>query len=320
MELRYTGEKPEREVFQVFNDVMRELIEEDSKVVYLDADLMGSLKTNELWRKYPNNVFNTGIQESNMIGVACGLYLNGYKPYVHTFSPFASRRVFDQVFLSIAYAKKSVRIVASDAGIMATHNGGTHMCFEDIAMMCSVPEACVVDISDPTMLKEFLRITKDRPGLSYIRTPRRDLPDIYIDGTLFEEGKGKILREGTDVTMIGAGIMVATCLDAAEMLAKKNISVRVIDIVTIKPIDKQLVVESAEKTRFIITAENANIIGGLGSAVASILAKEKPTRVIPIGISDCFGRVGNESFLRETYGLTAKHLADCVCKVLNTDK
>lgn len=161
MENRYTGEKPELEVAQVINKTLRELIKEDSRVVYLDADLMGSLKTHDLWHEFPDNVFNTGIQEANMIGVACGMYLNGMKPYVHSFAPFVSRRAFDQVFLSIAYAKKSVRIIASDAGIMATHNGGTHMCFEDIAMMRSVPEACVVDVSDPMMCGEFLKLTKN---------------------------------------------------------------------------------------------------------------------------------------------------------------
>ena len=308
MELRYTGKKPEREVFQVFNSTMRELITNDSKVVYLDADLMGSLKTHDLWHEFPKNVFNTGIQEANMVGVACGLYLNGYKPYVHSFAPFASRRVFDQAFLSIAYAKKSVRIIASDAGIMATHNGGTHMCFEDVAMMCSVPDACVVDVSDPEMCGAFLRLTKDRPGLTFIRTPRRDLPDIYLPGTVFEEGKGKVLREGTDVTLIGCGIMVATCLQAADMLANEGISARVVDIVTLKPLDEQLVLESAEKTHAIVTAESANVWGGLGSIVSRCLAEKRPTRVLNVGVEDSFGRVGVESFLREAYGLTAEHI------------
>lgn len=273
MENRYTGEKPELEVAQVINKTLRELIKEDSRVVYLDADLMGSLKTHDLWHEFPDNVFNTGIQEANMIGVACGMYLNGMKPYVHSFAPFVSRRAFDQVFLSIAYAKKSVRIIASDAGIMATHNGGTHMCFEDIAMMRSVPEACVVDVSDPMMCGEFLKLTKERPGVTFIRAPRRDLPDIYLPGTVFEEGKGKILREGNDVTLIGCGIMVGTCLQAAGILAQEGIEARVVDIVTIKPLDQELVLECAMKTGGIVTAENANVIGGLGRLYQSIWRK-----------------------------------------------
>ena len=278
---------------------------EDSKVLYLDADLMGSMKTQDLWKKYPGNVLNCGIQEANMVGVACGLFLNGFKPYIHSFSPFASRRVFDQLFLSVGYGHKSVRVIASDAGIMATHNGGTHMCFEDIAMMRTVPDACVVDISDPTMLNQFLRMTKDRPGLTYIRMPRRDLPDIYLPDTRFEEGKGKILREGSDLTLIGNGIMVATCLDAADILAKEGISARVVDIVTIKPLDTDLVLECAEKTGKIVTAENGNVVGGLGSAISEYLSSVRPTPVFKIGVNDEFGCVGGEKFLREKYHMTA---------------
>lgn len=309
MELRYTGGKPEHEVFEVFNSVMRELFAEDPRVVYLDADLMGSLKTSGLWHDFPQNVFNTGIQEANMVGVACGLYLTGYKPYVHTFSPFASRRVFDQVFLSIAYAKKSVRVIASDAGIMATNNGGTHMCFEDVAMMCTVPDALVVDVSDPAMCGAFLRSTKDRPGLSFLRLPRRDLPDIYPAGTVFEEGRGKVLRDGTDVTLVGCGIMVATCLQAAELLESRGVSARVTDIVTIKPIDRELLLRCAGETGAIVTAENASVNGGLGSRVAQILAAERPAPVLSVAVEEAFGRVGPEPFLRETYGLTAEHIA-----------
>ena len=315
MENRYTGEKPELEVAQVINKTLRELIKEDSRVVYLDADLMGSLKTHDLWHEFPDNVFNTGIQEANMIGVACGMYLNGMKPYVHSFAPFVSRRAFDQVFLSSAYAKKSVRIIASDAGIMATHNGGTHMCFEDIAMMRSVPEACVVDVSDPMMCGEFLKLTKERPGVTFIRAPRRDLPDIYLPGTVFEEGKGKILREGNDVTLIGCGIMVGTCLQAAGILAQEGIEARVVDIVTIKPLDQELVLECAMKTGGIVTAENANVIGGLGSAVSEYLAEVHPTRVLRVGIEDIFGRVGVESGLREAYGLTPEKIASKARKI-----
>lgn len=316
MELRYTGGKPELEVFQVFNKTMRALIEEDPKVVYLDADLMGSLKTADLWHDFPQNVFNTGIQEANMVGVACGMYLNGMKPYVHSFAPFASRRVFDQVFLSIGYARKSVRVVASDAGIMATHNGGTHMCFEDVAMMRSVPDACVVDVSDPTMCGAFLRLTKDRPGLTFIRTPRRDLPDIYPADTEFAVGKGKVLRQGADVTLIGCGIMVATCLQAAELLAKEGIDARVVDIITVKPLDEELVLACARETGAIVTAENANIIGGLGSAVSEFLSEVRPTPVLRVGVRDVYGRVGVESYLRQAYGLTPECVAEQAKKAI----
>lgn len=310
MKIRYTGRKPEREVLEVIGQTFRTLFKEDPRVVYLDADLMGSLKTQDIWKEFPENVYNTGIQEANMVGVACGMYLNGFKPYIHSFNPFASRRVFDQVFISGAYAHKSLRIIASDAGIMATHNGGTHMCFEDVAMMCTIPGACVVDISDPTMMGAMMRLTKDRPGVTYLRTPRRDLPDVYLSDEQFEEGKGKVLREGGDVTLVGCGIMVATCLEAAEALHEQGIEARVIDVVTIKPLDETLILESAEKTGAIVTAENANIHGGMGSMVADCLAQNRPTPVRHVAIEDQFGRVGVESFLREAYGLTTENIAD----------
>lgn len=316
MQIRYTGAPAAMEPLEMFNVTMRELFSQDNKVVYIDADLMGSLKTSQLWKDFPKNVFNTGIQEANMIGVAAGMYLNGFKPYVHSFSPFASRRVFDQVFLSIGYGKKSLRIIGSDAGIMATNNGGTHMSFEDIAMMRTIPEACVVDITDATMLGAFLKLTKDRQGVTYIRTARRGLKDIYMPHENFEIGKAKILREGNDITLIAAGIMVATCLDAAKVLQAQGISSRVIDIVTIKPIDKEIILESAQKTGLIVTCENANIIGGLGSAVCDILSENYPTPVKKIGIEDTYGCVGNETFLREKYGLTVKNIVEKSLKMI----
>lgn len=317
MTIRYTGGKPEKEIFEVIGDTFRELFKEDSKVVYIDADLMGALKTQNLWHEFPNNVFNTGIQEANMIGLACGLYLNGFKPYVHTFSAFATRRVFDQLAVSVAYAHKGVRVIGSDAGIMATHNGGTHMCFEDIAMVRALPESCIVDVSDATMCKAFMKLTKNRVGLTYIRTPRRDMKDIYTSDTVFNIGEAKVLLEGTDVSLIGSGIMVPTCLEAAKILEQEGISAKVVDIVTIKPLDKKIVLQCAQETEGIVTAENANIIGGLGSAVSEYLTEQFPTRVLRVGVEDKFGCVGDEKFLRETYGLTVENIVNKAKCIVN---
>ncbi len=308
MSICYTGTMPEKEIFQAFGETMTKLIQEDPRVVYLDADLMGALKTQGLWDKFPQNVFNVGIQEANMVGMACGMYLNGCIPYIHSFAPFATRRVYDQLFVSGAYAKKSIRVIGSDAGIMATHNGGTHMSFEDVALMRVIPGACVVDITDSTMMSAMLRLTKSYGGITYLRTPRRGVPDIYSCDERFELGRGKILREGNDVTLIACGIMVATCLQAAEMMRKDGISARVIDIVTIKPLDEELVLDSAKKTGCVVTAENANVEGGLGGAIAECLAQKYPTPVVPVGIKDQFGCVGSESFLREKYGLTPENI------------
>lgn len=316
MGYRYTGEKPEKEVFEVFHDTMSFLMEEDERVVYLDADLMGSLKTQDLWKKYPKQVFNTGIQEANMTGMACGLYLNGFKPYIHSFSPFMSRRIFDQLFISGAYAGKSLRLIGSDAGLMATMNGGTHMCFEDIAMMRTVPGICIVDVSDPVMLGAFLKMTKDRPGITYIRMPRRDLPDIYDEEEIFCEGKGKVLREGKDVLIVASGIMVATCLQVSEKLEQKGIGSGIIDVVTVKPIDRELLLQSAADARLVVSVENANINGGLGSAVAELLSENLPKKMIRIGIRDEFGCIGNETFLRGHFELTPDHIVQKICNAL----
>lgn len=304
----YTGEVLGMQPFEAFSQTMEELILSDPKVCYIDADLMGSLKTSDLWKKYPKNVRNTGIQEANMVGVAAGLYLTGMKPYIHSFTPFASRRVFDQVFLSVGYGGKSVRIIGSDAGIMATYNGGTHMCFEDVAMMRTIPGACVVDITDATMFSSFLKATKDRPGVTYLRTARRGVPNVYAPDTVFTEGQGKVLCEGTDVTIVACGILVGTAITAAQALAKEGISARVVDIVTIKPLDRELLLRCAKETGAIVTAENHNVIGGLGSAVAEYLSEESPVPVLKVGVQDRFGQVGGEQFLREQYGLTAENI------------
>lgn len=316
MKLRYNGGTPEKEVFEIINETLDDLIAGDERVAYIDSDLMGALKTKNLWQKYPNNVFNTGIQEANMVGLACGMFLNGFKPYIHSFTPFVSRRVFDQLLVSGAYGHKSIRVIGSDVGIMATKNGGTHMCFEDVAIMRSIPEACIVDVSDPVMCGAMLRLTKDRLGISYIRTPRRDLPDIYQPEEEFMIGKAKMLKDGQDVTIVASGIMVSTALQAAEKLAAKGISARVVDIVTIKPIDEEMLLKCAQETQGIITVENANILGGLGSAVSEFLAENYPARVVKIGINDKFGCVGDEKFLRKKYGLTAENIIEKVEAVM----
>lgn len=305
MELRYTGAAPEAEITQLFGAAMEELFNADDKVVYLDADLMGSLKTQELWKKRPDRALNCGIQEANMVGVAAGLFLAGYKPYIHSFAPFITRRVFDQVFLSLGYAGKSVHLIGSDVGIMATDNGGTHMCFEDMAMMRTIPGGCIVDVSDAVMFLDLLKRTKDRTGVTYFRTARRGLPDIYKPGTVFEVGKGKELTEGSDVTIIASGIMVATALQAEKLLREEGVSARVIDPITIKPLDEELILKCAEETGAIVAAENHSVNGGLGGAVAELLSEHCPVPVLRVGVRDLFGQVGPEAFLREQYHLQA---------------
>lgn len=310
--LVYDGKTIKKELSQVFCETMEELIQSDKRVLYLDADLMSSMKTTGLWEKYPQNVFNTGIQEANMVGTACGLYLAGFLPYIHTFTPFASRRVFDQVYVSAAYAHKSIRIIGSDAGIAATHNGGTHMCFEDIALMRTVPGAVVTDITDAAMLASMLRQSKQWEGVSYIRTARRDAPDVYGPGETFEIGKGKILKDGTDATIIACGLQVAQALEAGRLLEQVGVHARVVDIVTVKPMDTELLVNCARETGLIVTTENHSIIGGLGEAVSAVISEKEPVPVLRNGVKDRFGQVGNLPYLREAYGLRAQDIVQTV--------
>jgi len=313
----FTGGVPDKEVFQVFTETMEELFLEDPTVVYIDADLMASMRIGELWEKYPNNMFNTGIQEANMACLAAGMSLTGLKPYIHTFAPFASRRDLDQLYISVGYANTSVRVIGSEPGICAADNGGTHMCFEDIAIMRSIPNACIIDVSDAKMLSSLLKITKERRGITYFRTPRRGLPDIYPENTKFEIGKGKALRAGTDVTIIASGIMVATALDATRELACEGVHALVVDPVTIKPLDEPLIIDCAKETGAIVTAENHNITGGLGGAVAELLMETFPVPMVRVGINDRFGQVGNEAYLRREYSLEKEDIIIAAKKAIS---
>lgn len=316
MELRYTGASPEADINALACGWFEELFQMDDKVVYLDADLMRGLRTAGIWKKYPNRVFNCGIQEANMVGVAAGLYLAGYKPYIHSFTPFVTRRVFDQLAVSVAYAHKSVHVIGTDAGILASDNGGTHMCFEDVALIRSLPESTIVDVTDATMFHGMLKATKDTNGVVYFRTGRRNMPDVYEKGTEFNVGRGKVLKQGDDVTIIASGIMVATALDAEAILAAEGVSVRIVDPITIKPLDQELILKCARETRAIVTAENANVLGGLGSAVSEVLSENCPVPVLRFGIEDRFGQTGSVDYLRNTYGLTPENLVDKVHMVM----
>jgi transketolase len=201
---------------------------------------------------------------------------------------------------------------------MATDNGGTHMSFEDIALIRTVPGSCIVDVSDGEMLSFLLSALKDRPGLTYFRTARRGVSDIYPPGTTFEEGKGKILTEGDDITIIASGVMVATALEAAKILKTESIYARVVDIITIKPLDEPLVNRCAVETNAIVTVENHNIIGGLGGAVAEFLSETNPAPVYRLGIRDTFGQVGNEVFLREAYKLRPEDIAQNIQQIVSS--
>ena len=312
----YNGDKEKTAMKDAFAASIEKLFKLDPQVVYLDADLMNSMSTTRLRKAYPERAIDCGVQEANMVGVAAGMSAAGKKPYVHTFGPFASRRCFDQMFISVAYAHNNVRIIGSDPGVTAAYNGGTHMPFEDVAMYRAVPNAAVIDVADSVQLQDVLIRTKDRPGVTYIRTPRKNSVAVYEEGSEFELGKANLLRDGNDITIIACGIMVAEALKAAQMLESEGISAQVVDMFTIKPLDEETVLTCAKKTGAIVTAENANIIGGLGGAVSEFLSKKHPTYVGFVGVNDQFGSVGAEDYLRVFYGLTPEKIVEKVHEVL----
>ncbi|MBS5521526.1 MAG: transketolase family protein [Clostridiales bacterium] len=320
IELAYTGKPDEITIKDSFANVLRELFNEDPDVIYFDADLMNSMGTYKLSREFPDRCIDCGIQEANMVGAAAGASAVGKKPYVHTFGPFAGRRCYDQVFLSVGYAKNSVRIIGSDAGVTAAYNGGTHMPFEDIALYRAIPGAMIVDVADAVQFQAAVRQLKDRPGVTYIRCPRKGCVKIYGSKTEFEFGRAVVLKDGTDCAVIASGIMVAEALEAARRLEEENIHIAVIDPVTIKPLDEEMVLKYAKKCGAVVTAENATVIGGLGAAVCECVCGNFPVPVKRVGVLDEFGEVGDVNYLKERFGLTAETIVTRVREAMEAKK
>lgn len=297
-------------------DTLIELAEIDDRILAIDADLMLAMGIKRFSQKFPERSINCGVQEANMYGVSAGLSVLGFIPYAHTFACFASRRACDQIFVSCAYPKLNVRVVGSDPGITAALNGGTHMPFEDLGIMRLIPGMTVLEPTDSTMIRDLVRQTAGLYGMFYLRLVRRYVKKVYEAGSTFTIGKAVTLRDGNDVTIIAAGYCVAEAIAAAELLAKKGIKVRLLDMFTVKPIDKNAVISAAEDTGAIVTAENHNYINGLGSAIAEVLVENCPVPMERVGIQDEFGEVGPSDYLAERFGLTAAHIVARVEKVL----
>ena len=298
--------KDKRGVRDIIAASLEAQMDADPRVCYLDADLMNCIGTRKLAAKYPLRAINCGIAEANMIGVAAGMSAAGMIPYAHTFGIFASRRVMDQAFLSVAYAKLNVRVLGSDPGVTAALNGGTHMPFEDMAPYLAIPKAIAIEVCDCAQAASIMEQVKDMYGLIYIRFMRKNPVAVYPEGTKFEVGRGALLRDGDDVTIMASGIMVAESLKAADQLAAEGISARVIDMFTWKPIDAALIEESARKTGAIVTAENHNYLSGLGAQVAEVVTSTYPVPVMRVGVEDEFGEVGPEDYLRKRFEMTAE--------------
>ncbi|TVR71360.1 MAG: transketolase family protein [Spirochaetaceae bacterium] len=297
------------EMRAVYSDELTRMAEEDTRIVVLDADLMRANGTESFKARFPERTFDVGVAEANMVGISAGLSATGLIPFPATFTCFAARRTFDQFFISANYAKLNVKLTGSDPGVAAAFNGGTHMSFEDIGLMRTIPRIVICEPADPVSLRALLRQIAERYGSSYLRLHRKPITPIYGESETFELGRGKVIVEGEDVTIIAAGaILVAEAIRAAEILEAEGIAASVIDMHTIKPIDADLVVEYARRTGAILTAENHQVQGGLGSAVAEVLTERYPVPQRRVGIQDEFGEVGTQEYLQERFGLTAENL------------
>ena len=316
MKIVYDGSMDPRLCKAVLGETIPAMAAEDPDLIYLDADLMNCIGTAKWAAANPDRAVNCGIAEANMIGVAAGLASAGFKPIVHTFGPLASRRCYDQLFLSAGYAKNDITVIGTDPGVTATLNGGTHMPFEDVALYRALPGSTIIDVTDPTMLISVLHQCKDRPGVKYIRVGRKSYARVYEDGSELPIGKAVTLREGTDLVIFACGIMVHEALQAAAALEKEGISAAVLDMFTIKPLDAEAVVAWAEKTGAVVVAENHNRFGGLCSAVSEVLAERCPTPAAFVAVEDQFGEVGPQAYLQERFGLTAAHIEEAARSVL----
>lgn len=294
---------------ETYVDELIRAAQKDERIVILEADLMKAAGTGRFKEQFPERTFNVGIAEANMIGCAAGMSAMGKIPFTHTFTPFSTRRVCDQVTLSVAYAGLNVKIMGSDPGVTAELNGGTHMSMEDVAVMRNIPGMTVFEPTDSAQLRAAFPQIAEHPGPVYIRLLRRAAVRLFEDGCAFTLGKGIRMREGRDVTIAASGIMTAEAVEAAELLEKEGISAEVLNIHTIKPLDEELILESVRKTGCIVTAENHSVLNGLGSAVAECLSEKLPSPLRRVGVRDHFGEVGSTEFLKEKYGLKAKDIA-----------
>lgn len=304
-----------RELRDCVVETLQELMKDNDKITALEADLGGASGFTKIKKTNPERFIQCGIAEANMMGVAAGLSLTGFKPFTHTFAPFATRRVFDQLFLSGAYAGNTINVYGSDPGFSVASNGGTHTAWEDVALIREIPGAVICDPADDVqmewIIKEFLKME----GIHYVRSNRKAVRNVYKKGSSFKIGQGNILKEGKDILIIAAGQLVSEALDCAEELEKEGYSVEVIDMFTIKPLDEKLLIKEAKGKSKIVTIENHSIYGGLGSAVSEVIAENGiSVPVKRIGVKEKFGQVGTAEFLQEEFGLTAKQIKETICQ------
>lgn len=298
-----------REIREVYGNTLESMIKEGKDIMVCDSDLVGSSGAGKIFETYKENSVNFGICEQNMIAAAASMSVMGYKPFVHSFSPFVSRRVMDQVYVSAGFSKNDLHIYASEPGFWSQYNGATHTTFEDFAIMRSIPEITVVSPSDPVTFAWVMRYYAEHGGVFYNRCTRRNIPMIYKEGSTFAYGKSNLIMEGSDVLIIAEGSMVADALEAAKRLKDRGISVGVIDLLFIKPLDKELIDQEVRKYKLVISVENHNIYGGIGEAIGAELAlRHADCEFRRLGVHDRYGQVGTVDYLKNIYQISSEHI------------
>ncbi|MBR7092834.1 MAG: transketolase family protein [Clostridia bacterium] len=294
---------------EAYGEALVEVAQDYPDLVVLDADLAGATKTGTFKKAYPDRFFDCGIAEGNMMSLAAGIAAAGRHVFASSFAMFAAGRAYEQVRNEIGYTHMNVKIGATHAGITVGEDGATHQCLEDVALMRVIPGMTVICPADATETRKAVRAALEMDGPVYLRLGRYAVPVLFDDDYKFEIGKGVLMRDGTDVTLIGSGLTVSECLKAADLLAAEGISARVINMATIKPIDRDILIKAAEETGAIVTAEDHSVIGGLGGAVAEVIAETVPVPVLRVGIQDKFGKSGPAGELIKLYGLDGAGIA-----------
>lgn len=307
---------------EAFGKMLAALADKYPELVVLDADLAGATKSGEFKKACPERFIDMGIAEADMIGVAAGLATCGKKPFACSFAMFTAGRAYEQVRNSVAYPHLNVKVIGSHGGLSVGEDGATHQCIEDLALMRAIPGMVVLNPCDGAEMRAAVQALIDYDGPAYMRLGRSAVETVTdsVPGYKFEIGKGAVLKDGSDVTIAATGMMVQNALAAADMLEKDGISARVLDIHTIKPLDRELIIKAAKETGTIVTSEEHNVIGGLGSAVAECVAESFPVPVLRHGVMDVFGRSGKASEVLEAYGLTAEKIAETAKRAVSMKK
>lgn len=308
--------RPQVAMRDVWGETLCELIEADPRVLVLDGDLANSTKADKVAERHPERFLQMGIAEQNMAGVAAGLATLGFVPWISSFAIFLAKRDLDQVRMVVAQTKLPVKLGASYSGLLTAYTGKTHQSVEDLAIMRAMPNMTVIAPVDAEECRQAMRVATDLPGPVYFRLTRDASPNVFDESYRFELGRGVTLREGGDVAIISTGVQTTRVLSAADLLAEEGIRAQVLHLPTIKPMDETAIVEAAERTGAVVTAEEHTILGGLGGAVAEILSEQRPTRMRRVGLRDTFGESAPNDALLEKYGLTSRHVAQAARDVL----